>query len=72
MAADDVPALLRLAADRAVDLVVIGPDAAIAAGLADGCEERGIPVFGPTRAAGRVESSKEFTKRLADDAGKWE
>jgi phosphoribosylamine--glycine ligase len=69
VAADDVPALLRLASERAADLVVIGPDAAIAAGLADGCEERGIPVFGPTRAAGRVESSKEFTKRLADAAG---
>jgi phosphoribosylamine--glycine ligase len=69
VAADDVSAMLRLATDRAVDLVVIGPDAAIAAGLADGCQERGIAVFGPTRAAGRVESSKEFTKRLADETG---
>ncbi|MEA2671548.1 MAG: phosphoribosylamine---glycine ligase [Chloroflexota bacterium] len=69
VAADDVPAMVRLAAEREVDLVVIGPDAAIAAGLADGCAERGIAVFGPTRAAGRVESSKEFTKRLAGTAG---
>jgi phosphoribosylamine---glycine ligase len=69
VAADDVPGMLRLATERAVDLVVIGPDAAIAAGLADGCAERGIAVFGPTRAAGRVESSKEFTKLLADETG---
>ena len=69
VAADDVPGILRLATERAVDLVVIGPDAAIAAGLADGCAERGIAVFGPTRAAGRVESSKEFTKQLADATG---
>jgi phosphoribosylamine--glycine ligase len=69
VAADDVPGMLRLADERAVDLVVIGPDAAIAAGLADACAARGIAVFGPTRAAGQVESSKEFTKRLADAAG---
>jgi phosphoribosylamine--glycine ligase len=69
VAADDVAGIVRLAVERSVDLVVIGPDAAIAAGLADACEERGIAVFGPTRAAGQVESSKEFTKRLADAAG---
>ncbi len=69
VAADDVPAMVRLAVEREVDLVVIGPDGAIAAGLADGCAERGIAVFGPTRAAGRVESSKEFTKLLAGAAG---
>jgi phosphoribosylamine--glycine ligase len=69
VAADDVGALVRLARERDVDLVVIGPDAAIAAGLADACVEHGIAVFGPTRAAGQVESSKEFTKRLADAAG---
>jgi phosphoribosylamine---glycine ligase len=69
VAADDVPAIVRLAVEREVDLVVIGPDAAVAAGLADGCAARGIAVFGATRAAGRVESSKEFTKRLAGTAG---
>jgi phosphoribosylamine---glycine ligase len=76
VAADDVPGLVRLAREREVDLVVIGPDAAVAAGLADGCAEHGIAVFGPTRAAGRVESSKEFAKRLAGAAGiptaRWE
>jgi len=69
VAADDVAGVVRLARERIVDLVVIGPDAAIAAGLADACAAHGIAVFGPTRAAGRVESSKEFTKRLADTAG---
>jgi phosphoribosylamine---glycine ligase len=69
VAADDVPGIVRAATEREVDLVVIGPDAAVAAGLADACAARGIAVFGPTRAAGRVESSKEFAKHLADAAG---
>jgi phosphoribosylamine---glycine ligase len=69
VAADDVPGLVRLTREREVDLVVIGPEAAVAAGLADACAEERVAVFGPTRAAGRVESSKEFAKRLADAAG---
>ena len=67
--ADDVAAQVRLAAERGVDLVVIGPDAAVAAGLADACAAAGIPVFGPTAAAGRIESSKAFAKELMDAAG---
>jgi phosphoribosylamine---glycine ligase len=69
VAAEDVPNLVRLATERAVDLVVIGPDAAVAAGLADACAARGLAVFGPTRAAGRIEASKEFAKQLMDAAG---
>jgi phosphoribosylamine--glycine ligase len=68
IAADDVAGLVQAAGERAVDLVVIGPDAAVAAGLADACAAAGIPVFGPTRAAGLIESSKEFAKRLMDAA----
>jgi len=69
VAADDVPNLVRLGVDRTVDLVVIGPDAAVAAGLADACAAAGLAVFGPTRAAGRIEASKEFAKQLMDAAG---
>ena len=57
-----------LARDREADLVIIGPDALVADGLANMCAEHGIPVFGATREAGRVESSKSFAKRLMDDA----
>jgi phosphoribosylamine--glycine ligase len=66
---EDAEAVARLAGERAVDLVVIGPDAAAAAGVADACIERGILVFGPTAAAARIESSKTFAKRVMDEAG---
>jgi phosphoribosylamine--glycine ligase len=66
---EDAQAVARLAADRDVDLVVIGPDAAAAAGVADACIERGIAVFGPSAAAARVESSKTFAKQVMDEAG---
>jgi len=65
----DAPAVARLASERAVDLVIIGPDAAAAAGVADACNERGIVVFGPTAAAARIESSKTFAKQVMDAAG---
>jgi phosphoribosylamine---glycine ligase len=65
----DATGVARLAAERAVDLVIIGPDAAAAAGVADACTARGIAVFGPTAAAARIESSKTFAKQVMDRAG---
>ena len=65
----DADEVARLARERGVDLVVIGPDAAAAAGVADACGRNGIAVFGPTAAAARIESSKTFAKRLMDEAG---
>jgi phosphoribosylamine--glycine ligase len=67
--ATDAPAVARLAAERDIDLVIIGPDAAAAAGVADACSARGVPVFGPTAAAARIESSKTFAKQVMDAAG---
>jgi phosphoribosylamine--glycine ligase len=64
--ATDVAALVALARDIAADLVVIGPETAVEAGLADALAEAGIPCFGPTAAAGRLESSKAFTKGFCD------
>jgi phosphoribosylamine---glycine ligase len=66
---EDAAAVAQLASDRAVDLVVIGPDAAAAAGVADACTGRGVPVFGPTAAAARIESSKAFAKDVMREAG---
>jgi phosphoribosylamine--glycine ligase len=66
---EDARAVARLAAGRAVDLVVIGPDAAAAAGVADACTDHGVLVFGPTAAAARIESSKTFAKQVMDAAG---
>ena len=63
---DDV---LRRALGEQVDLVVIGPEAPLVAGVADAVLERGIPVFGPTRAAARLEASKSFAKQVMGAAG---
>ena len=60
--ATDVKGQVALAQEIEADLVVIGPDAAVEAGVADAMAEVGIPCFGPTAAAGRLESSKAFTK----------
>ena len=55
--------------EKAIDLVVIGPEAPLVAGVADALRERGIPVFGPGRAAAQLEGSKAFAKRIMDAAG---
>lgn len=67
--ATDVGAVTAAAAERSVDLVVVGPEAPLAAGLADRLQQAGIPVFGPTAAAARIESSKAFAKALMVEAG---
>jgi phosphoribosylamine---glycine ligase len=63
-AADDVDAQLRLAEQLDVDLVVVGPEAPLVAGLADELRARGRPVFGPGREGARLEGSKAFAKDL--------
>ena len=60
--ADDVAGLLGLAREIAADLVVVGPEVALEAGLADALAEVGIACFGPSRSAARLETSKAFTK----------
>jgi phosphoribosylamine--glycine ligase len=57
------------AMDNDIQLVVIGPEAPLVAGVADAVSTRGIPVFGPSRAAAQLESSKTFAKRIMDEAG---
>src|SRR5246127_321400 len=69
VAATDVDALVALAREIAADLVVIGPEVAVAAGLADALTVAGIACFGPTAQAGQLESSKAFTKAFADRYG---
>ncbi|CAN5487881.1 phosphoribosylamine--glycine ligase [soil metagenome] len=57
------------ALDNDIDLVVIGPEAPLVAGVADSLRQRGIAVFGPGKAAAALEGSKTFAKRIMDDAG---
>jgi len=56
--------LIRFLKDNKVDLVVVGPEAPLVAGLADALHEAGIPVFGPSKAAAQLEGSKVFAKDL--------
>ncbi|GAC1481089.1 MAG: phosphoribosylamine--glycine ligase [Candidatus Dormibacteria bacterium] len=64
LAATDVEGIVRFVKERDIGLTVIGPEAAVAAGLADRLADAGRLVFGPTAAAGRIESSKAFAKEL--------
>jgi len=60
----DHAAVIDFCKANAVDFVVVGPDAPIAAGIVDDLNSSGFKAFGPTKAAGRLESSKSFTKAL--------
>ncbi len=66
---NDPAAITEFANDNLVDLVVIGPEAPLVAGVADALRTRGIPVFGPGKAAAQLEGSKAFAKRIMDAAG---
>lgn len=57
------------ALENDIDLVVIGPEAPLVAGVADKLRQRGIAVFGPGKAAAQIEGSKTFAKRIMDEAG---
>ena len=65
----DGDAVAGFAAENAVDLVIIGPEAPLALGVADACRAAGLRVFGPSAEAARLESSKSFTKAICDAAG---
>ena len=62
-------AVTELAARLGSDLVIVGPEAPLAAGVADALIEAGIPVFGPTKAAAQLEASKAFAKQVMAAAG---
>jgi phosphoribosylamine---glycine ligase len=68
VAADDGEGLLGLARSLAADLVVVGPEAPLVEGVADDLRHAGIPVFGPSRAAARIEGSKLFAKAVMEAA----
>lgn len=60
----DVEGLLKFATENGVDFTVVGPEAALAVGIVDAFTAAGKRIFGPTREAARIESSKEFAKQL--------
>jgi len=66
---DDADAMVALARDIAADLVVIGPEIPLVAGVADALRDAGIRVFGPGRQAAQLEGSKKFAKEVMEAAG---
>lgn len=67
--ANDPAAVTEHADAERIDLVIVGPEAPLVAGVADALRTRGIPVFGPGRAAAQLEGSKAFAKRIMEAAG---
>ena len=69
VSATDVGAVAAIADQQDIDLVVVGPEAPLAAGVIDALTRRGVRAFGPSRAAARLESSKSFAKTIMERAG---
>ena len=66
---EDVSAIVAAAREQEVDLVVVGPEAPLVAGIVDALEEAGIPAFGPKAEAARIEGSKIHAKEVMAEAG---
>ncbi len=69
VAITDNEAILKLAQQLAVDLVVVGPEVPLVNGVSDVLREAGFAVFGPSKAAAQLEGSKDFAKKVMRDAG---
>lgn len=69
IAADDIHGIADFAKERGIGLVVVGPENPLARGIADVCKAKGLKIFGPTRSAAQIESSKAFAKKLMSEAG---
>ena len=69
IAVDDIAALTAYAVEHQIELVIVGPEVALAAGLVDALTNVGITAFGPTRAAAQLEWDKAFTRDVADELG---
>ena len=61
-----IPELVEFAKEHGVDLTVVGPEVPLSAGIADAFTKAGLRIFGPSAAAARIESSKDFAKRLME------
>lgn len=69
IAPEDAGEIARFARENAIDLVVVGPDGALEAGVVDAVEREGIRAFGPTRSAAEIEWSKVFAKQMMREEG---
>ena len=69
ISSDDIESLVKVSQELNIDLTVVGPEAPLAAGIVDRFQKLGIPIFGPTKAAAQIESSKVFSKKLMQKYG---
>lgn len=69
IAANDIGRLASFAKDNQIDLTIVGPEAPLVAGIVDEFKSRGLKIFGPSKAAARLEGSKAFSKEIMKKAG---
>lgn len=62
----DIESLVNFAQRHSIDLTIVGPEASLEAGISDALKSVGLKVFGPSKAAAQIESSKEFAKKLME------
>ncbi|MDE6804543.1 MAG: phosphoribosylamine--glycine ligase, partial [Muribaculaceae bacterium] len=62
----NIDALVGFARNNGIDMTVVGPEASLAEGIVDRFEAEGLKIFGPTKTAARIESSKEYAKKLME------
>ncbi|MEK7570930.1 MAG: phosphoribosylamine--glycine ligase [Patescibacteria group bacterium] len=67
IAFSDIPSLITFAKENAIDLTVAGPDDALAAGVVNSFQDNGLNIFGPTKEAAQIESSKAFAKKIMQE-----
>ncbi|MCA9437589.1 MAG: phosphoribosylamine--glycine ligase, partial [Candidatus Omnitrophica bacterium] len=66
---DDLEGLAKFASENGIDLTVVGPEAPLVAGIVDLFRQRGLPIFGPEKAAAQLEGSKDFAKQFMREFG---
>jgi len=66
---NNIPALIKAGQEKGIDLVVVGPEIPLSLGIVDALQQAGIPAFGPSREATRIESSKVFAKNMMQRYG---
>src|SRR3989338_1193058 len=69
IAADDIPTLVNFAKEHSIGLTVVGPDNSLALGIVDAFQSTGLRIFGPSKSAAQIESSKAFSKKLMHESG---
>lgn len=68
ISATDIPALIQFAQKEKIDLTVVGPEAPLTLGIVDAFQKEGLRIFGPSKAAARLEGSKAFAKEIMEEA----